>query len=1179
MVQPVSIVRAVARGRVTLWERVERIELTSPAVADNIEGAALIATNGVLIEKAINIYNNVDFDALKKRLVRQLRTVDRVILKPRLDRMIERLDVNWEKMTIPQIRKVFTDADKFLRGAAVERALPQWNTKVNATLTTVARGARRQIRDNFLPRMNLAYRRDELDALERLSEQQGWFIRDRQKAISGALTNRGRTIVEDGLTKGLGRKEIGKRLWNQLPGMWEGMGRNYANVVAANAMSRARSWAEIKSYQSAGIELLEAQAVLDERTTEICRFMDGQIVEVSRCAELSNQAAAVEDPRDIYKVSPFMEVIRNKKGEHEIQTRNGDRIAQITRFGGGKVDDRGEQKAFIMGRQLPNANIGPPPYHHACRTITVPRVDSWQVPDSFEPRAGPGRPATVTPPKPTRRKPALPPALITPPRKKPPKHKPPPQRPIDTHPSPTPKKPTPIGDPLPLDDMTIPDDFLRDPPVRVYSDPNVRGVVRNYTRDPGGARAFVPVKNPRLITYDDWAQIRTVGDDILLTGAGDSSSVLVQMGVRSSAGAQDLVAMAVHPNMAGREVVFRMTTKTGTDQFLRVIQNQGGRRAIDHAVKQLQAQTWTEKQARAWLNKAKKDGWIKTGTKLEDVTAAVTDRVGTLPVAPKPKALPKASTKRPAVPERPKPTPAKPNPPPELKGKPAEHVGLKDKVVKSDVYYLRPDPKKMVDATWDGSYGYVQTMKVKGSKITPGEWKRAKMVDKHNPHLQITDLKLTDSDHVVVLFNSAEMGVTEFPQLYARIIESELKRGYFGVREYIIHDARGQTFFVRWNGARAKSLGSYQMRQLLENTMGPFKTGRNKAISELRKGIAESTTKLKEFYPKARVDWSKGNLVPGVSIEEQAIARIKAVKKEINDRLAEARKAVGGRQLFRSEIAEVITDTLKRGASKIKRPSMHMHGSNPSQPVTQLTGKARQDLGLTSPQTIERPGYTVEAQSVVNSAIDEALEYASDSLLNAVQTKPLPTMVSSSGIDRAWYSRGLGTGARARPAAVSLPEHYTPRRLTEGGFGRETIRHELQHHIDEIGMGGHAARVARNGRIKNGKPIRIYRDKDEYALPGRWTDTYEAKVYGGDQKTLEFGGLSTKYTAKTLKKHLNGVNELDKLNMRTQSNEFMSTLSENLVAPYPGRIAQNWQTNPDQVACFIALMRGMFVPF
>jgi len=91
-----------------------------------------------------------------------------------------------------------------------------------------------------------------------------WIGNFFDKQLSGSIA----TTVTEGMTQGLGRKEIGNLLENffeDYPGV-PVKPSSYWRGLAANAMNRSRNFGLIGGYQEVGIKQLEIVAVMDERT-------------------------------------------------------------------------------------------------------------------------------------------------------------------------------------------------------------------------------------------------------------------------------------------------------------------------------------------------------------------------------------------------------------------------------------------------------------------------------------------------------------------------------------------------------------------------------------------------------------------------------------------------------------------------------------------------------------------------------------------------------------------------------------------------------------------------------------------------------------------------------------------------------------------------------------------------
>ena len=327
-----AIYAGLYHGRSDVWVRVEEIAT---------DGDAILGPFGVAVAKARNATNPFDMVGLVKKLASGLRTIDREYARPKLQEYFDRLRVDWNKLTTAQVDQVINDAHAFLRTLRIDPLIGLWERRMTVILENVATKTRQTIRKLFLPSVQLSLDLPEREAIAQMSRQAGWFVRDEYGRRSKAITRRSRKIVVDGLRNGLGRDQIARELMASGSGYWDKRGFNYARVVAANGVSRARSHAEITGYRQVGIEQLEVQAVLDERTTEICRTLDGTIINVSDAWELEQEITSIRNPEDIYTVAPFLRTVTDEEtGERQVLTGTGKVMATITRSGVGNVDDR-----------------------------------------------------------------------------------------------------------------------------------------------------------------------------------------------------------------------------------------------------------------------------------------------------------------------------------------------------------------------------------------------------------------------------------------------------------------------------------------------------------------------------------------------------------------------------------------------------------------------------------------------------------------------------------------------------------------------------------------------------------------------------------------------------------------------------------------------------------------------
>ena len=154
-------------------------------------------------------------------------------------------------------------------------------------------------------------------------------------------------------------------------------GEGYYEVVAGAYMNRARTYSQLLTLKDAGVERYVFEAVLDEVTTDICRFYHGQTFTTSKGLESMDRVLALDDPAEIANENPWLRTGRNASGTRSIFfERDGrrTRVAQIDRSAVGTIDRRGSFSRAMTPRQLENAGIPYPPLHGRCRSTIVADV-------------------------------------------------------------------------------------------------------------------------------------------------------------------------------------------------------------------------------------------------------------------------------------------------------------------------------------------------------------------------------------------------------------------------------------------------------------------------------------------------------------------------------------------------------------------------------------------------------------------------------------------------------------------------------------------------------------------------------------------------------------------------------------------------------------------------------------
>jgi len=191
---------------------------------------------------------------------------------------------------------------------------------------------------------SLAFGLKDLDAMEIIGKQNLFWIGNH---YDGETKARFDGLLKDFFETGYSRKDFAVKVREEMqPWMeeeatyWEGLGDHIA--------TKTKELGRVAGYERAGIEYVKVQAILDDRTSHICRCMHGRIISVNRLREQADNIMSA-----------------STKGEMKAAQ------AWIPSFSG-KTSD------------LPSGVAGPP-YHYKCRTTTVAYFESLDnVGDNYQ---------------------------------------------------------------------------------------------------------------------------------------------------------------------------------------------------------------------------------------------------------------------------------------------------------------------------------------------------------------------------------------------------------------------------------------------------------------------------------------------------------------------------------------------------------------------------------------------------------------------------------------------------------------------------------------------------------------------------------------------------------------------------------------------------------------------------
>lgn len=154
-----------------------------------------------------------------------------------------------------------------------------------------------------------------------------------------------------------GSKIFGKRTAEELDDFRQAAGEKLKNLndraidnIIHTSVQRIRSWGHIGSMAQANIKLARVVAILDERTSDICRELDGKIVRIGTAQ------TAIERLNKLEPGEFALELYESKIGK----AISKEPVATVKKF----LEDDGK----TISDDLVTTGRGVPPYHVKCRS-------------------------------------------------------------------------------------------------------------------------------------------------------------------------------------------------------------------------------------------------------------------------------------------------------------------------------------------------------------------------------------------------------------------------------------------------------------------------------------------------------------------------------------------------------------------------------------------------------------------------------------------------------------------------------------------------------------------------------------------------------------------------------------------------------------------------------------------
>ncbi len=125
-------------------------------------------------------------------------------------------------------------------------------------------------------------------------------------AESGISVEQGSTLMKDVLNKEFSLFGGGSDFPTKIPSQFAGSIDNYTKILSTNVAVRSRNFAFITTANQAKIETLEFSAVMDDRTSQICQFMNGKRFSTSQGVSLVSKVATAISPEKVKELTPWV---------------------------------------------------------------------------------------------------------------------------------------------------------------------------------------------------------------------------------------------------------------------------------------------------------------------------------------------------------------------------------------------------------------------------------------------------------------------------------------------------------------------------------------------------------------------------------------------------------------------------------------------------------------------------------------------------------------------------------------------------------------------------------------------------------------------------------------------------------------------------------------------------------
>lgn len=270
--------------------------------ARQVADAILLGDSGTRLRKTMDLSTTGGFDQAVAGMAAELRRAVSATDEAAVRAAVAVLDVDWHQTTAAQRRRLVAQAlEAAGRGTStIVRAVAAPFGEAADEVVSATRAGVRQHGLRIAADFNALDRR----ITRHVVRTQANFVRDEYDRRLDTLGEEARRIVAEGLEAGLGREDIAADIQRAAEHALVTRPAFYWEVVAGAFIANGRSLAQVSAFAEAGIQRYVIEAVLDEVTTETCRFLHGKVFSVGDAIKRFERIEDMERPEDLKAAQP-----------------------------------------------------------------------------------------------------------------------------------------------------------------------------------------------------------------------------------------------------------------------------------------------------------------------------------------------------------------------------------------------------------------------------------------------------------------------------------------------------------------------------------------------------------------------------------------------------------------------------------------------------------------------------------------------------------------------------------------------------------------------------------------------------------------------------------------------------------------------------------------------------------